>query len=202
LDGDGEEISFAESDKPPSDPVGFTLAGVVLAGMLLALAYTGRRLVGIQRARTDGGRLVLKDERKWLVLLLLLIGLGVASYLAYVEVNQVEAACGPVGNCNIVQSSPYAKLLGIPVALLGILGYLAIGILWFFQKPLSERLGDLPVWGLVGVTIIATLFSVYLTLLELFAIHAICAWCLTSAVTVTAFMLLAVGSMHNEASDQ
>ncbi len=55
----------------------------------------------------------------WAVPALALIGLGVALYLSYVELLQVEAVCGPVGECNIVQASPYAQFLGIPIAVLG-----------------------------------------------------------------------------------
>ena len=105
------------------------------------------------------------------------------------ETTQVKAVCGPVGECNIVQSSPSAQIMGIPIAVLGLLFYLAVIILWLLQ-----RVNSVCHWALlalVGLTIFGTLFSLYLTLLELLVIGAICMWCLTSAM-VTGLMCLLV----------
>jgi uncharacterized membrane protein len=123
------------------------------------------------------------------------LGLGVAAYLAYVEVGQVEAVCGPVGDCNIVQTSDYALLLGVPVAVWGVLNYLAVGVLWAGQRHLPGRWANLSVLGLLALTLSGTLFSIYLTGLELFVIRAVCAWCLSSAVITTLAMMLAVVSI-------
>ena len=175
---------------PPSDPVGFTLAGLVLAGMIVSLVYAVFRLILTapvlfrlhQTAR----------PMSWAIPLLALLGLGVATYLAYVEINQVEAVCGPVGECNIVQASPYARLLGLPIAVWGILNYLAIGVLWGGQKYLTGRWAYLSALGLVCLTGFGVLFSIYLTCLELFVITAVCMWCLSSALITTVLLLLAV----------
>jgi uncharacterized membrane protein len=121
---------------------------------------------------------------------LALLGLGVAVYLAYVESVHVEAVCGPVGECNIVQASPYAQILGIPIAVLGMLNYLGIIVLWAVQKYVGGRLAYFSALGLLGLTLFGTIFSIYLTCLELFVIHAVCAWCLSSAVITTVLMLL------------
>jgi uncharacterized membrane protein len=115
----------------------------------------------------------------------------VASYLAYVEVTHSAAVCGPVGDCNVVQTSAYALFLGVPVAVWGVLNYLAIIGLWAGQRYLPGRVANLSLLGLLGLTGFGTLFSMYLTCLELFAIQAICSWCLSSAVITTALMLLA-----------
>jgi uncharacterized membrane protein len=165
------ELPSTEIEMPPPDPLGFTLAGVVLAGMVAVLGYA------ILRMMPGGQRLFQLDRNPvtyahtLTIPLLSLLGLGVATYLAYVEITHVEAICGPVGECNLVQSSPYAQLLGIPVAVLGILNYLAVGVLWAGQRYPVAQLA-------------------YLTLLELFVIHAICAWCLSSAVITTLLLLL------------
>ena len=59
-----------------------------------------------------------------MVPVLVLIGVGVASYLSYIEISHVEAACGPVGDCNTVNQSKYATLFGfLPVGVLGLIGY-------------------------------------------------------------------------------
>ncbi len=181
-------VTDSESAAPPSDPAGFMLAWVVLLAMIAALFYAARRIYrtwpSIASPPTSG--------ISWLVPLLALLGLGVASYLAYVEVNHVEAVCGPVGECNIVQSSPYAQLFGIPIAIWGVLTYLAIIALWAGQRFLSGKLTSWSVLALVLLTVFGTLFSIYLTLLELFAIKAICLWCLSSAVLTTSIMVLVV----------
>ncbi len=168
-----------------SDLLGNILSVIVLVGMIGALIFAGINL----------GKDELSDQTKtkdWLIPVLSLIGLGIAGYLAYVEVNQVEAICGPVGNCNTVQQSTYAMLFGIlPIGVLGVLGYLVIIILWLagnldleaYQKTINALL-----WI---VSMIGFLFSVYLTFLEPFVIGATCLWCISSAVIMTILFLLA-----------
>jgi len=185
------QLPAVETEKPPPDPVGFTLASVVLLGMVAAIVCVVWRVI------TNWQRLSQLDDvpsisaANWAIPLLALLGLGVAIYLAYVEITQVEAICGPVGECNIVQSSPYARILGIPIAVLGVLNYVAIIVLWVAHRLLRGQWAKLPALGLLGLTLFGTLFSIYLTCLELFVIHAICAWCLSSAVITTLLMLLA-----------
>lgn len=106
-------------------------------------------------------------------------GILVAGYLTYVELTLVEATCGVVGNCNAVQQSSYAHILGIPVGILGIMGYLIILSLWVMNRYKNQKWidGALFVMALLGVG-----FSIYLTILEPFVIGASCVWCLTSAV--------------------
>ena len=127
-----------------------------------------------------------------------MFGLGVALYLSYVEVTQVKAICGPVGGCNIVQSSPYAQLMGFPVGVLGAIFYMAISVLWIGQRFLPGRIRTLSLLSLVALTIFGTGFSIYLTVIELFVIRAICAWCLSSAVFTTLLMILVVKRVSSE----
>lgn len=185
LEQASREVSAADpAEDPPADPVGFALAWIVLIGMVAALVYALWQIVSAWPPLPDA------VDSTWLVPLLALVGLGVASYLAYVEVNQVSAVCGPIGECNIVQSSSYAKLFGIPIAVLGVLSYVAILLLWFGQRYLPARTSSWCSLGLVLLTIFGTLFSIYLTLLEIFVIEAVCLWCLSSAVLTTLIMLL------------
>ena len=190
-----EELPSDEIEVPPSDPVGFALAGVVLAGMVAALGYAAWRVVTVRQHLVQLlrlGRSSVPHIQTWGIPLLVLVGLGIATYLAYVEITHAEALCGPIGECNIVQSSSYALILGIPVAVLGVLHYLAIGALWAGQRYVAGRLANLSVLGLLGLALFGTLFSIYLTCLEIFVVRAICAWCLGSAVTTTILMLLVV----------
>jgi uncharacterized membrane protein len=187
-----DEISIGEVQEPPSDPVGFTLAGVVLVGMIGAFGYAAWRVTIVrQRLFNSAGNPGIRS-RTWLIPLLAVLGLGVAAYLAYVEVKQVEAVCGPVGECNIVQTSAYAVMLGIPVAVWGVLHYVAAGVLWTGQRFLSGRWANLSALGLLSLMLFGTLFSIFLTCLELFVIQAICAWCLSSAMITTLLMLIVV----------
>jgi uncharacterized membrane protein len=114
------------------------------------------------------------------------IGLGVASYLTYVHYTGSPILCLKGGGCETVQHSAYSKLIGIPVALIGLLGY--IGILTTLLAPDSEttRLGSVT-FVLVGFG-----FSMYLTGRELFSIHAICPWCVSSATIMTLLAILSV----------
>ncbi len=118
--------------------------------------------------------------RHWRVPLTALAGLGTAAYLASIEITQTEAVCGLVGNCNLVQQSPYAQIGGIPIGVIGIFGYLVILLLWTINH-LSG--GSKPIeLALQSTALIGVVFSTYLTFLEPFVIGATCLWCLTSAV--------------------
>jgi len=121
---------------------------------------------------------------------LTLVGAGVAAYLSYVETSGAMAVCGPVGDCNAVQQSPYAQILGVPIGILGLLGYGLVLVLWTLGQ--DGRAGAARARQvLVVVTGAGTLFSLYLTALEPFVIGATCAWCLSSALVMTALFWLA-----------
>lgn len=121
---------------------------------------------------------------KQLFVLLILGGFFTAGYLAYVEILAQPAICGvEYSGCTTVQTSRYALLLGfMPVALLGVLGYLAILVVWLARhSQINNRFPSIAYfqWGLV---LFGVIFSTYLTYLEVFVIHATCSWCITSAV--------------------
>ena len=196
LENVNREAISPESDAPPADPVGFGLAKVLLFGMVLALIYTARLIILplLFPAAVPSSAYNLS----WAVPILAMFGLGVALYLSYVEVTQVKAICGPVGECNIVQSSPYAQLMGFPVGVLGAIFYMAISVLWIGQRFLPGRIRTLSLLSLVALTIFGTGFSIYLTMIELFVIRAICAWCLSSAVFTTLLMILVVKRVSSE----
>jgi uncharacterized membrane protein len=112
-------------------------------------------------------------------------GIGIAGHLTYVHYAGLQPVCGVSHGCETVQTSAYATLLGIPVALLGLISYVVIFI--------SLRLrGERPLLTSYALTLIAFAFSVYLTYRELFTIHAICSWCVSSAIVFT--LLAVVGS--------
>ena len=160
------------------DKTGNSISTLVLFGMIFSVVFAG---VLVLRSN-----LVLNQWPNWAVLILLVIGLAVAIYMGYVEVTRAEAVCGPVGDCNTVQQSPYAYLFGsIPIGLLGVMGYLAIGSVWLFSIMGPSRWRKISLFSLWGLLLFGTLFSIYLTFLEPFVIGATCAWCLTSAIVTT-----------------
>lgn len=190
--GDGTLPPAIESETFSPDPAGFIIAGLVFIGLLIVVGYTTWRVTITWPQPFNPNHAPLTYSKSWAIPALLLLGLGIALYLAYVEITHVEAICGPIGQCQLVQSSPYAQILGIPVAVLGVLNYLAIGLLWVGHKYRNDQLANLSALGLLGLTFLGTLFSIYLTYLELFVIHAVCAWCLSSAVIIALLMVLIV----------
>jgi uncharacterized membrane protein/thiol-disulfide isomerase/thioredoxin len=174
-------------DKFARDPLGNSLSVILLLGMIASMVWA---VYFFQRT----GGISIKANWARIIPVLCLIGFGVAGYLAYVETTQTTAVCGPVGDCNTVQQSEYARLFGIlPIGVLGLVGYLAIFISWLVARLSNGRPAELAVLAIFFMTALGTLFSIYLTFLEPFVIGATCAWCLTSAILMTALMLLSVG---------
>jgi uncharacterized membrane protein len=119
------------------------------------------------------------DRRLRLIAIVLaVVGLGVAAYLTYVHYEGLEPVCGLGGDCEKVQTSEWADLAGIPVALLGLIGYATILVSLVIDGE-DGRIAA-AVLSLAGFG-----FSAYLTYRELFSIDAICPWCVASAVILT-----------------
>ena len=117
---------------------------------------------------------------------LALAGASIPGYLTYTHYADTRIAC-PTGGCETVQSSAYALLGPVPVALIGLLAYAAI--LGSLLLPRETR------WAFVLVTALAgTIFSAYLFGVQALELHAFCAWCLASDVVITAVAALAAAS--------
>ncbi|MBM3696369.1 MAG: vitamin K epoxide reductase family protein, partial [Actinobacteria bacterium] len=105
----------------------------------------------------------------WATVVLVLAGLGVAAYLSFVEVGGSEAVCGPVGDCNTVQQSEYARLFGVvPVGIVGLAGYGVMLGAWAVARRGKGRAADVAAMTLFAGTVAGVLFSAYLTFLEPF----------------------------------
>jgi uncharacterized membrane protein len=113
-------------------------------------------------------------------------GLGIAGYLTYVHYAGINPVCTAGGSCEKVQTSVYSELAGVPVALIGLLGY--ISILGLLLAPESETTR----FATMALTLVGFAFSAYLTYRELYSIHAICEWCASSAAILTVMMPLSV----------
>ncbi|MBA3807770.1 MAG: vitamin K epoxide reductase family protein [Solirubrobacterales bacterium] len=120
------------------------------------------------------------------LLVLAVLGLAIASYLTYVHYAGIKPACTAGESCTKVQSSVYSMLAGVPVALIGLLGYIAIVASLLAPEHENMRLATM------AFTLLGFGFSAYLTYRELFSIHAICEWCASSAGIMTVLMLLSI----------
>lgn len=173
---------------------GFGLAIAIMVGMVGALIYSG---FAVTRRQAIPAVSTQKAWRDRAFVALILTGLGVAGYLAYVETQAVAAICGPIGDCNAVQSSEYARLFGVlPIGVLGIIGYAVILSTWLWGRFRSDRVAKAAPMIVFSLTVFGVLFSLYLTLLEPFVIKAVCMWCLTSAVIMTLLMLIALAPVR------
>jgi uncharacterized membrane protein len=160
------------------------LAWLVITGMLLSLGIVIWRLKQNMPAIEH-----LPPLKSWLQPVLALLGLSIGVYLTSVAMTHSEIMCGPIGDCLSVQTSPHAKLFGLPMSLWGIVFYLSILLLWLLQRFHAGHWGKRSTLVLLMLSVVGVMFSIYLTHLELFVIHAVCIWCLTSAVLATLIML-------------
>jgi len=134
------------------------------------------------------------------IALLALVGLFVALYLWLHALGFGGAIkCGASGGCEVVQTSQWAVFLGLPVAFYGVAGYfalLAVAILGLRPAALPDRKWSVLLAGLASA---GFLFTVYLTYIELFVIHAICRWCVGSAVIITLIWIVSLLSLRSPA---
>jgi uncharacterized membrane protein len=138
----------------------------------------------------------MSDRRMRLAAIALaVIGLGVATYLTYIHYKGIKPACGLGANCIKVQTSEWSELAGVPVAVLGLIGYALILALLFVP-------GEAGVMGSALVAITGFGFSAYLTYRELFSIHAICEWCVASAILMTLLAIVTTARLLGASPEQ
>jgi uncharacterized membrane protein len=124
--------------------------------------------------------------------MLSLIGLFISAYLYLYKIGRIGSLVCGTGECETVQASAWSRFAGVEVALIGVIGYGALVLLSLaaLQPGLSRR--RWPADLLAGLSGLGMLFSLYLTYLELFVIHAICRWCVGSAVIISSVFCLAL----------
>ena len=144
------------------------------------------------------------QSRDWLYtisLILVVIGIGISGYLSYVKLTETATICisGGAFNCEVVQSSVYAKLFNIPIAYMGLLTYLVIGALLLLQN----RVAFLQEFGVMiefGIILFAFLFSVWLVYLQAFQLKAFCMWCLSHELTMTLLFIVSIPRLKRSLS--
>jgi uncharacterized membrane protein len=124
--------------------------------------------------------------------LLSLTGLFISAYLYLYKIGKIGSlACG-TGGCETVQWSPWSRVAGIEVSLVGVLGYASLLVLCLaaLQPNMAQRRE--PAFLLALLSGIAVVFTLYLTYLELFVIHAICRWCVASGAVIVGIFILSL----------
>ena len=116
---------------------------------------------------------------------LAVVGLVIGAYLTWTHFVGVPPVCiSGSGGCEIVQSSRYATIFGVPVATLGVIAYAGL----LFSATLR---GEVGIYLGLLISLVGTLFSAYLTYLEVFVVGALCQWCLASAAVMVAALVCA-----------
>jgi uncharacterized membrane protein len=132
--------------------------------------------------------------------ILAVIGLIDSIYLSWEKIFHVEVFCGGSGDCQTVANSPYSEIAGIPIAFLGVGVYIVIiallylegrGTFWQQNSPLI----------IFGLTLAGTIYSIYLTYLEIAVIYAICPYCVISAVVMTLLFIVAIIRLFRDSAE-
>jgi uncharacterized membrane protein len=132
--------------------------------------------------------------------ILAVIGLIDSIYLSWEKIFHVEVFCGGSGECQTVANSPYSEIAGIPIAFLGVGVYIVIiallylegrGTFWQQNSPLI----------IFGLTLTGTIYSIYLTYLEIAVIYAICPYCVISAVVMTLLFIVAIIRLFRDSAE-
>lgn len=132
------------------------------------------------------------------VAVLTVVGFTISLYMAHIELTANPAVCGLIGDCNAVQQSDYAFIMGIPIGVIGVLGYVLMFVISFIIRFVPERYRATFVTLLQGLVVGAVIFTIYLTFLEPFVIGAVCAWCLLSSLVILNLMWLVLPIIQTE----
>jgi uncharacterized membrane protein len=131
-------------------------------------------------------------------IVLSVLGILTAGYMTWAELTNNETVCIDAGSidCAAVADSAYAKTFGIPVALLGLVGYVAIlGVL-----VLEDQFHLLAAYGrtlVVGMALFGVIFQTYLTYVEAAVLEKWCQWCVASYVIITALLIIGALRLHS-----
>ena len=130
----------------------------------------------------------MKNRRTW-ILILSLLGIAVSGYLTWIHYSGQPIYCGGSSSCELVNNSRFAFLGPIPVALLGLGAYVTI-LLLSLIPPREDR--QWPAQLIFGVSLIGVIFQLYLSYIEVFVLHAICYWCVSSQIIILLIFILSL----------
>lgn len=124
-------------------------------------------------------------------MVLALLGIGVSAYLLY-EHFVAPIVCFTGSGCQTVDNSVYSEIFGVPLSAIGLASYVGILALQLASLRTEPPVASYCQLAVFGIALAGVVFAVYLTYLEFYVIHALCSWCLTSAVIVALIWLLSV----------
>lgn len=133
------------------------------------------------------------DWARAIAIVLAILGMFVAGYMSWAEVTGNETVCADTGtiDCAAVQESAYASTLGFPVAVMGLLGYIAIlGVL-----VLEDQIDFLAAYGrtfVVAMALFGVMFQTYLTYIEAAVLEKWCQWCVASFIFIAALLVIGI----------
>jgi uncharacterized membrane protein len=131
-----------------------------------------------------------------IVAALALAGIFISLYLTLYKLNVIGELSCSIGSCETVNTSRWSMFLGLPVAAWGLLFYLDVFVIALLGTTARFEYEPAISIVLVAQAAIGVLFSAWLTYLELGVIHAICIWCVTSAVIVVIILLVSVADLR------
>ncbi len=117
------------------------------------------------------------------------LGLLDSAYLTAVKLANAAAICSGIGDCETVNNSRFSEIGGIPIAVLGVVAYLMILVLLAIEPRFGIN-GDYLRLGIFGVAFGGTLYSAYLTYIELAILHAVCPFCVASAILILGICII------------
>lgn len=140
-------------------------------------------------------------NRRRAIAVLSLLGALDGAYLLLGKLGVIGGLeCSISRGCDMVNASVYSEFLGLPVAGIGLAGYLAIFVVALVGQQ-SSRVGERwPDQLLALLSGVAVLFTLYLTYAELFILRAICQWCVVSQIVIVAIFVLALLGLKREAN--
>lgn len=127
----------------------------------------------------------------WGSVVFAILGLLDALYLLIYKLTGNSRMCLGNGGCHDVNFSPYSEIYGIPISVFGLVAYLAVLCILVLEDRLkiAYEFGPLAIFG---ISLVGVVFSAYLTYLELYIIHAVCPFCVISAILITLLFILAI----------
>jgi uncharacterized membrane protein len=134
--------------------------------------------------------------RRQTLALLAVVGICIALYLTLYKVGVIGVLSCSIGSCETVNTSRWSVLLGIPIAAWGLVAYIALLLLAMIGSGESREQSVPIARMLVALAGWSVLFSAWLTYLELFVIHAICIWCVTSALLWVVILAVCVADLR------
>lgn len=144
-----------------------------------------------------------KHSTSWVVILVTAaIGFLDSTYLAYVKIAKTPIYCTPgLGDCELVNSSRFSTMWGIPIAVFGMATFAAI-LLVLLLKNKVKFIDSNRELILFAISLVGFLYSLYLTYLELFVINAVCQWCLLSAIMISSIFITSVVQLVKQPGDK